>query len=43
MHGYNKCSVGPFLSVHSKGNVEASMEGYSKGSMGPIITVHNNG
>jgi hypothetical protein len=35
-----KESVGPFITVHYKLYVEASMLGYSKGSMGPFITVH---
>jgi hypothetical protein len=40
MQGYIKGSVGPSISVHYNGYVEAYMQGYIKGSVGPSITVH---
>jgi hypothetical protein len=32
MQGYSKASLGPFMLVYYKGEVEASMQGYSKWS-----------
>jgi hypothetical protein len=43
MQGYSKVSLGPSITVHYNGYVEAYMRGYSKGSLGPSITVHYNG
>jgi hypothetical protein len=43
MQGYSKGSMGPSITVHYNGQVEASMQGYSKGSLGPSITVYYNG
>jgi hypothetical protein len=43
MQGYIKVSAGPFIPVHYKGLVEASMQGYIKESVGAFITVHYNG
>jgi hypothetical protein len=43
MMGYNKDSVGPSITVHFIGYVEASMQGYSKGSLGPSIMGYYNG
>jgi hypothetical protein len=43
MQGYSKGSVGPFITVHFNGYVEASMQGYNKGSVGPFMMVHYNG
>jgi hypothetical protein len=40
MQGYSKCSVGPFITVHYNGYVDASMQGYSNGSLGPSKTDH---
>jgi hypothetical protein len=42
MQGSCKDSVGPSITVHYNGKVEASMQCYSKGSVGPSITVHYN-
>jgi hypothetical protein len=33
--------MGPTITVHYNGNVEASMQGYCKGSVGSFITVYN--
>jgi hypothetical protein len=35
MQGYNKGSVGTFITVHFNGKVEASMQGYNKAVWGP--------
>jgi hypothetical protein len=43
MQGYSKGSVGPSISVHYNGYLEASMQGYNKGSVGRSIPVHYNG
>jgi hypothetical protein len=43
MQGYTKVSVGPSITVHYNGKVEASIQGYIKGSVGPFITDHYNG
>jgi hypothetical protein len=43
MEGYSKGSVGPTVTVHYNGKVEAFMQGYSKGSVGFSITIHYNG
>jgi hypothetical protein len=40
MQGNSRGSLGPLISVHYIGYVEASRQGYSTGSMGPLITVH---
>jgi hypothetical protein len=40
MQGYSTGSLGPLITVHSIGYVEASRQGYSTGSLGPLITVH---
>jgi hypothetical protein len=40
MQGYNKGSVGPYITVDYNGKIEAPMKGYSKGTLGPSITVH---
>jgi hypothetical protein len=43
MQGYSKGSLGPSLTVHHNGKVEASMQGYNKGRLEPSITIHYNG
>jgi hypothetical protein len=43
MQGYSKGSVGPSITVHYNGDVQASMKNYNYGSVGPSITVHYNG
>jgi hypothetical protein len=43
MQGYSKGSVGPSITVHYNGYVEASILGYSKRNMGPFILVQHNG
>jgi hypothetical protein len=43
MEVYSKGSVGPFMTIHYNGYVDASMEGYSKGNLGTFISVHYNG
>jgi hypothetical protein len=43
MQGYSVASLGPSITVHYNGLVEASLQGYNKGSEGPFITVHYNG
>jgi hypothetical protein len=35
--------MGPLMTVHCDGHVEASKQGYSKGNVGPFMTVHYNG
>jgi hypothetical protein len=43
MQGNRKGSLGPSITVHYNGYLEAFMQGYSKGIFGPFITVHYNG
>jgi hypothetical protein len=38
MQGYSKGSVGPFMTVHYNGYVEAFIKGYNKGSVVPFMT-----
>jgi hypothetical protein len=40
MQGYSKGRVGPSITVHYNGKVEASMVGYIKVSVALSITVH---
>jgi hypothetical protein len=36
MQGYSKDSIGPLMTVHNNGYIDATMQGYSKGSVGPL-------
>jgi hypothetical protein len=42
MLAYSKDSVGPYITEHYNGYVEASMQGCCKGSLVPSVTGHYN-
>jgi hypothetical protein len=43
MQGYRKVSLGPSITMHYNGYVDAYMQGYSKGRVGKSIMVYCNG